>query len=67
MTQLARRRLPVPRFLRRLLKDERGQGMVEVVILAAIVGLGLAWVTMELPNAIGRHYQQNIRVLASPM
>ncbi len=53
--------------LRALARDQRGQASVEVVIIAAVVGLGIAWVTWALPKAISSHFKQNQQVLASPL
>jgi cell division protein FtsB len=52
---------------RRRVPSRRSQAMVEVVILVAVVGLGIAWVTWKLPAAISEHYKENQKVLASPL
>jgi hypothetical protein len=50
-----------------LLGDERGQAMTETIILVALVGLSLAWLTWALPTALSNHYRNNRDVLAAPL
>jgi Flp pilus assembly pilin Flp len=53
--------------LRRLGRDENGQASVEVILLAALVALALVWIVVEFPAAITKHYQENQKILASPL
>ncbi len=53
--------------LRRLDRDENGQGFVEVVVLAVLVAISLAWIVGVFPEAIKTHYRENTKILASPL
>ncbi|MGE0706461.1 MAG: hypothetical protein AB7N76_15420 [Planctomycetota bacterium] len=48
-------------------RRRRGQSMVETILLVGIVGLGVAWLTMALPDAIRTFYVNNLNVIASPL
>ena len=53
--------------LRRLGRDESGQGSVEIILLAALVALAMVWILGEFPKAISKHYQENQKILTSPL
>ena len=59
--------LTVLQRLRRFASDESGQGVVEMVVVTGIVIIGLVWMVTVLPNAIRHHFDQNQKVLASPL
>lgn len=44
----------------------RGQAAVEMIIVAGLVILALAWMVTKMPEAITNHYVGNVQVLASP-
>jgi hypothetical protein len=44
----------------------RGQGMTEMIILIALVGLVLCWVVVAFPRAITSFYRQQVQIIASP-
>lgn len=48
-------------------RRRRGQNLVEVAILFALVGLALVWVVSALSAAITHHYKGHQEVMASPL
>jgi len=50
----------------RVLRDERGQNMVEYVIMAGIFALILVWFAKAAPIAVNAYYQYFAYVLQAP-
>ncbi len=49
-----------------MLRDERGQGMVEYIIMAGVFTFILVWFAKSAPIAVNAYYQYFAYILQSP-
>ena len=53
--------------MRRSTRHLRGQQMVEVILLVGLVCLAIAWVTWKTQEAIQKSYDNQQKIIASPL